>query len=66
MEGALTFLNCNTELLAKNLHAAVIGHLEVVDASHDTREIVVRRQRRLARLANHGEHGREILETYRM
>lgn len=41
MEGALSFLNSNTELLTENLHTAIVGHLEIIDAGHDTWKIVI-------------------------
>ena len=63
MEGALTFLYSNTQFLAENVHAAIIGHLEIVDTSHDAREVVVRRKWRLTGFANDCEHRSEILET---
>ena len=64
MESALAFLNGNPEFLAEDDHVAVVGHLEVVDASHDGREELVRSVGRLCRLADDGEHGRESLEAW--
>jgi hypothetical protein len=64
MESALAFLNGDTELLAQNLYGAVVGHLEVVDAGHDRGQVVVGSVWRFARLADDGEHGREVLEAW--
>jgi hypothetical protein len=63
MESALAFLNGDTKLVTQNLYGAVIGHLEVVDAGHDGRQVVVRCVWRLARLADDSKHGREILKA---
>jgi hypothetical protein len=64
VEGALAFPDGNVELLAKDVDVAVIWHLEVVDASHDRWEVIVRGIRRLTRLADNGEHRGESLETW--
>jgi hypothetical protein len=63
MECALALSNGNTELLTQDVYGTVIGHLEVVDAGHDGRQVVVGRVWRLTRLAYDREHGREILEA---
>ena len=63
VEGALPFLNGNTELFAEDLHTAVIGHLEVIDTSHNTWKIIVRRVWRLARLADDRKHWSKVLEA---
>ena len=64
MESALALSNSHAELLAQNVHGAVVGHLEVVDARHDRGQVVVGSVRWLARLAHDGEHGREVLEAW--
>ena len=64
MEGTLAFLDSNIELITEDIHAAVIWHLKVVDACHNTWEVVVRCVRRLTWLADHSKHGRETLESY--
>ena len=64
MEGALAFFDSRVELLAHDVKICVVGELEVVDACHDTREIVIRRIRWFARLADHREHRRQALESY--
>jgi hypothetical protein len=63
MESTLAFLDGNPEFLAEDGHAAVVRHLEVIDASHDTGKIIVRRIRGLARLADNCEHRSEVLEA---
>lgn len=65
VKSALAFLNCNIQFLAQYLHATVIGHLEIINARHDAWKVVVRSIRRLAWLADHGEHGGKTLETYK-
>lgn len=65
VESALAFLNCNIQFLTQYLHATVIGHLEIINARHDAWKVVVRSIRRLARLADHSEHGSKTLETYK-
>jgi hypothetical protein len=64
MEGALTLSNGDTELLAKNVYGAVVGHLEVVDAGHNRRQVVVGCVWRFTRLTNDGEHGCKVLEAW--
>ena len=64
MESTLAFLDGNEQLGSHHLERAVVGHLEVIDASHDTRQVVVGAVRRLARLADDGEEWRERFEAY--
>lgn len=59
----MAFPHGRAQLLTKNLDVRVVGHLEVVDASHDTGKIVVRRVGSFARPTHDGKHGREILES---
>ena len=63
VERALALLNSSVEPGAQDIDVAVIGHLEVVDASHDGWEELIGGVRRLCRLADDGEHGRESLEA---
>ena len=63
MERALALFHSSVEPGAQNVDVAVVGHLEVVDASHDGREELIRSVWRLCRLADDGEHGRESLEA---
>jgi hypothetical protein len=65
VKSALAFLNCDIQFLAQYLHATVIGHLKIINARHDAWKVVVRSIRRLARLADHSEHGSKTLETYK-
>jgi hypothetical protein len=60
----LAFFDGNEQLLLHDVKRAVVRHLEVVDASHDTWQIVVRTVGRLARLAHDCEERRERFETY--
>lgn len=64
MESALALPDGHTELLAQNVHGAVVWHFEVVDARHDRGQIIVRRVWWLAWLADDREHGREVLEAW--
>lgn len=66
MEGSLTLLDCHPQLLLQHLQRTVIRHLQVVDASHDAGQIIVRRERWLRRLAHHGEHRGKSFETYQV
>lgn len=59
VECSLTFTHCREQLLLQALDAGIIRQLEVVDASHHTREIIVRSVRMLAWLADDGERGRQ-------
>jgi hypothetical protein len=63
MERALPLTNRHAQLLAQHVYGAVVWHLEVVDARHDGREVVVGCVGWFARLAHDGEHGREALEA---
>jgi hypothetical protein len=63
VEGALAFLHSSVEPGAQDVDVAVVGHLEVVDASHDGRKELIRSVGRLCRLADDGEHGRERFEA---
>lgn len=63
MEGSLTLFDCDSQLLTKHIDCAVIGHFKIVDTSHDTRQIVIGRERRLSRLAHDSEHGCEGFES---
>ena len=63
MERALALFHSSVEPGAQDIDVAVVGHLEVVDASHDGREELIRSVGRLCGLADDGEHGCESLET---
>src|SRR5690349_8788908 len=63
MESTLALLHGDTQLLTEYLPGAVIRHLEIVDASHDRREVVVGRVWWLCWLADHCKHGCETLEA---
>ena len=59
----MALLDSKVQFGAQGVKIAVVGHLEVVDASHDGREELIGSVRRLCRLADNGEHGRESLEA---
>lgn len=63
MKRALTLLHCHTELLAKHIDTAVVGHFQVVDAGHDARKVVVGRERCFTALAHHSQRRCEVLES---
>jgi hypothetical protein len=63
VERALALFDSNVKSGAQNVDIAVIGHLEVVDASHDGWEELVGSVRCFCRLADNSEHGRERFET---
>ena len=63
MERALALFHSSVEPGAQDVDVAVVGHLEVVDASHDGREELVRSVGSLRRLADDGEHWCESLEA---
>jgi hypothetical protein len=63
MERPLALLDGDVHLLPHRFQARVVRQLQVVDACHDRRQVVVRRVRRLTRLADNSEHGRERLEA---
>lgn len=63
VECPLSLPDSDRKPLLEGVQAAVIRQLEVIDAGHDTGEIVVRCERRLAGTAHHREDGCETLET---
>lgn len=63
MERALALFHSSVEPGAQDVDVAVVGHLEVVDASHNGREELIRSVGCLCRFADDGEHGRESLEA---
>ena len=65
MERALALFHRSVEPSAQDVDVTVVGHLEVVDASHDGREELIRSVGCLCGLADDGEHGRECLEACR-
>jgi hypothetical protein len=56
MESTLALTDGHAELLAEDVDVTIVGHLEVVDACHDGRKVVIGRKRWLTRLANDREH----------
>lgn len=64
MEAPNTLLHCNSQFLAHDSFRTVIGQLEVVDASHDTREIIVGFEGSLVRLADNSKSGIESTEAW--
>ena len=65
VERALALFHSGVESGAQDVDVAVVGHLEVVDASHDGREELIRSVGCLCGFADDGEHGRECLEACR-
>jgi len=63
MKRPLTLLDGHSQFRSKHLQRAVIGQLEIVDAGHDARKVLVRGQRRFCRLANDREHWRQCFEA---
>lgn len=63
MECPLALFHGREELLPQDFNARVIGELEVIHASHDAGQVVVRRVGWFTRLANHSEHGRKLFEA---
>lgn len=63
MEGTLALLDSSEELLPHHVNVAIVGKFEIVDTSHDARQIIVRRVGWLAGLAHHREHRRQALEA---
>ena len=63
VERALALFHSSVQPGAQDVDIAVVGHLEVVDASHDGREELVRSVGSLRRLADDGEHWCESLEA---
>jgi hypothetical protein len=59
----LTFPHGRAQLPAEGLDVRVVGHLEVVDASHDTGEIVVGCVGRIAWPTHDCEHGGQVLKA---
>ena len=59
----MALLDSKVQFGAQGVKIAVVGHLEVVDASHDGREELVRSVGSLRRLADDGEHWCESLEA---
>jgi hypothetical protein len=64
MEAADAFLHSRAQLRPHHLLRGVLGELEVVDAGHDTRKVVICCQRRLVRLPHDGEGWIEATEPW--
>jgi hypothetical protein len=65
MESALALADGHAELLAEDLDGAIVGHLQVVDTSHDGRKVVVGRKGWFAGFADNREHRRESFEAWK-
>lgn len=63
MESALSFPDGGGYTASHDIQVCVVGQFEVIDASHDTRKVVIGDIWRFTWLANHREHGRETFET---
>lgn len=64
MERSLTLLDGDVEPFAQDLDVAVVWHLEIVDACHDRRKVIVGGIWWLAGLAHDGKHGCESFKTF--
>jgi hypothetical protein len=64
MEGTLPFFYSNRQSFLQYLKSRVIGQFEVVDTSHNTREIVVGGIRRLTWLTHNREEWGQAFEAY--
>lgn len=64
MESPLTFLDGDREALLQNVQVTIVRQLQVVDAGHHTREIVVWCIGMFAWAAHDSEDRRETFETY--
>jgi hypothetical protein len=63
VESPLALPYSHAKLLAQNLNSAVIRHLQVIDARHDRRQVVIGCEGWFAGLANNRKHWRESLEA---
>ena len=63
VERTLALVDSKVQFGAQGVKVTVVGHLEVVDTSHDGWEEVVRGEGSLSGLADDGKHGRERFET---
>lgn len=63
MEAPHALPHGDRQLLPHNGLGGVLGQLEIVDAGHDTRQVVVGGERCFVRLAHHGERGVQALEA---
>lgn len=64
MEASHSFLHCDLQFLQHNIFRTVLWQLQVVDARHDARKVIVRLERRLVWLAYHRQWRGEPTETY--
>lgn len=64
MESSLAFLDGDGEALLQNIQVTIIWQLQVVDAGHHTRKIVVWCIWMFTRATHNGEDRCETLETY--
>jgi len=63
MESSLSLLYSDRQPLLEDFEGGVVRKLEVVDAGHNAREVIVRSVRWLARLADHSEKRCQTLEA---
>lgn len=63
MEGALALLHSGEQPFSHGIVAGIVGELEIVDAGHYTRQVVVRSIWVLAWFADDSKHRREAAET---
>lgn len=63
MEAPHALPHGDRQLLPHNGLGRVLGQLEIVDAGHDARQVVVGGERRFVRLAHHSERGVQALEA---
>jgi hypothetical protein len=63
MEGSLSLFDGSVHAALHDFQIGVVRQLEVVDACHDTRKVVVRGVRRFAGLADHSEQRRKVFEA---
>ena len=64
MERTLSFFDRSSHAASHDRYVAVVGQFKIVDTCHDAGEVVVRRVRLLAGLANHSKHWSQALEPY--
>lgn len=65
MECALALLDSDRQSLLEGLQTTVIWQLEIVDAGHDTGEVIVGRVGWFAGATHHSEDRCKALETWR-
>ena len=63
MESSLSLLYRDRQPLLEDFEGGIVRELEVVDAGHNTGEVIVRSERWLARFTDHGEKRCQTLEA---